>query len=1240
VRRILLLISGLLIFLALAVPTAAVYYLAFTESGFRFLIERVPHKVGDVQLDIAGASGTLAHGIKIERLDIDHHLVHLRFEGIAGRVELIPILLQTIRTQNAFIRSVHVQTKRRTRPPTASQPQFLPRWLIVSFDHARLGSSALDVPNGTHLEATDMYASGVARYRTIRFFEAGLQTGSTTRIDGAGELRAADPLRLDVQTRIGWMPAGQPAWNFTATAKGDLNALVLTIHTITPFRSDFTGRALDLASRWHWVGDAVLHDFDVTAWGGSRYLGLMSGQLALQGNSDGFSARGPVTPAGLKVGIFDALFTGSYSNRMVRATHMEITHRSSGAHAEGEGTIEVVKDGPRLDLRGNWRDFRWPLIGKDLPVHSAQGQFTVGGVWPYSVHADGVANVGELPQMPARIDGSLAKDRFSFNTAEVDLYEGHASVSGAVIWQPPQSWSVAGRITDINPAQFRSDLPGRISFTLAASGAGLDPKAHFSADFRDLGGRLRGVPASGGGRLARDGSAWRFDTVRVALGRTSLALDGRLSEQLDLRFAVAAQDLSLIAPDSRGQLQASGTVHGSPSDLAILAKARGSSIQHDGLGVEAFEADIDFDPDPQHVSHVDARLKNLAYHDRSLESLAFKLDGKAASYQINLDAKGLGLAVTAQASGPLTNAAWHGQLNALTITGTESLHLTLERPVGLFVARDQVRAEWMCLVGQPASLCADGEWSPKGWDATVTAHETPLAAFTTGLTHSVEYGGRVNMRARLFGGGEDPVQGSARVDLIDASLTHRLTSGRIEHTSIGSGLVTLNAARSVISVDVGLESGEVGTIKGRLTAQRGADRWQSLPIQGELHAHTEQLGLITLYVPDIDRAAGHLDADMQVAGTLGTPLVNGELKLSGAEIDYYQVNLAMRQLAFDARLTDNGLDFGGSTRIGSGTATARGHLEWENSLPHGKFQLEGANLRVVDVPEAQIDASPALDFNINGRRIEVAGAVKVPYAKIVPKDLTGAARSSSDEVVVGKTETDPSKRFEVVSAITMSLGDRVSVDTTGLTGRLKGNITVRSGYDAVTSATGELSIEEGKYTAYARKLDIQRGRLIFTGGPVGNPGIDIRAIKVFPDVTAGVNVRGTLLQPRMSFFSDPSLTQSQIVSLILAGGSLETAQNRQQGAGNELLAQGGAILAQQLGSRVGIQDVSLESDLTNDTSLVLGRYLSPRLYVSYGVSLTQQLNVFKLRYSLGDHWTIKTEAGQARGADLVFTIEK
>jgi translocation and assembly module TamB len=44
--------------------------------------------------------------------------------------------------------------------------------------------------------------------------------------------------------------------------------------------------------------------------------------------------------------------------------------------------------------------------------------------------------------------------------------------------------------------------------------------------------------------------------------------------------------------------------------------------------------------------------------------------------------------------------------------------------------------------------------------------------------------------------------------------------------------------------------------------------------------------------------------------------------------------------------------------------------------------------------------------------------------------------------------------------------------------------------------------------------------------------------------------------------------------------------------------------------------------------------------VSYGVGLTEELNAIRLRYSLGDHWTIRTTAGQIKGADLVFSVEK
>jgi translocation and assembly module TamB len=1251
-RRLLLALASLLIVTAIVAPAALIWSALYTSGGLQFAIRHIPHHIGGVQLDIVGVSGTVADGLAVERVEIDHDLVHLKFEGIEGRVDLMPLMLQTIRVGHGSVRSALIQVKRRTRPSTPGAPVFLPRWLIISAEQGRVGSATLTVPNGFRLDATDINGAAVVRHHIIRFFQAEGLLGGEARVSAIGDLIAADPIGLEVKGRILWSPAGQPAWTVAGSARGDLNILHVVAHTDSPFRADVSGQALDLTNQWHWVGDAVVRDFNLRAWGLSDLLGSITGHLAGSGDATGFSAHGPVNPTGLRAGLFQGQVSGSYADRVLTARHVELRHSGSGALLRGAGTIGI--DGPRLDVSGEVSNFRWPLVGRDPALSGASGSFTLTGVLPYRVHASGSARAAGLPLMPLEVSGTLGKDSFGFDTAEIDLFGGHASVSGQVVWSPQELWSVAGRVAAINPGALRPDLPGSVSFMLGASGRGLDTRGDLTASFDNLSGKLRGVAASGSGTVTRSGNTWGFSEVRVGLGSARVALDGHLSERVDLRFAVSAADLGLLAPGTRGELKASGTVRGTLTDPAIVVTAHGGDFDYQGIKLESFDAEVNFDPGAvQQPSKIDARLRKLSYRKRTLDSVSLTLSGPPSAYDVRLAVAATGLAASAEARGAYAHGVFNGELEALAINGNESLHLSLERPVALSAAPDHLRLEWLCLVGTPGSLCADGDWSPAAWSATVMTNQLPIHTLTAGMTPGVEYLGTASALARVSGGPSTPVVGTLRADLSDAQIAHKLASRRTEHTRIGSGTVTVSATPALVTAQADLGDGEVGTIHGRLDAQRltprgtsppeAPARWQDMPLTGELHAQTAELGLISLYVPDIDRAAGHFNADIQLAGTAGTPRLAGQVKISDGEFDVYQVNLALRQVQLDARLSEAGLDFDGSAHTGAGSVKAGGHLEWRELLPYGKFHLQGTNLRVADVPEAQIDASPDLEFDVAGRRIEVTGKVTVPYARIQPKDFAGAARASPDEVIVGSEEEDPTKRVEAMSNITLSLGDRVTIDTTGLTCRLTGSITIRSGYDAFTRATGELSVAEGKYTAYGRKLDIERGRLIFTGGPIDNPGIDLRAIKEFPDVKAGVNVRGTLLQPRMTFFSDPSLPQSQIVSLILAGGSLESAQNRTtggSGAGGAALAQGAAILGQQLGSRVGIEDVSLESDITNETSLVLGRYLSPRLYVSYGISLTQQFNTLKLRYTLGDHWTVRTEVGQARGADLVYSIDK
>ena len=223
------------------------------------------------------------------------------------------------------------------------------------------------------------------------------------------------------------------------------------------------------------------------------------------------------------------------------------------------------------------------------------------------------------------------------------------------------------------------------------------------------------------------------------------------------------------------------------------------------------------------------------------------------------------------------------------------------------------------------------------------------------------------------------------------------------------------------------------------------------------------------------------------------------------------------------------------------------------------------------------------------------------------------------------------------------------VDSYGLKARVEGSITASAAPGEVSTAIGELKIaeESGKYSAYTRELDIEQGRLIFSGGPIADPGVDLRASKEFPEAKVGVNVRGTLRNPRLTFWSDPALPQTQVASMIFTGGKLEESQNpggapSSSAARTQALAQGSALLASQLGQQLGLnlEDVRVETGSNAEAQLVLGRYLSPRFYVSYGISFTEALNTLKLRYTINDKWTIKSEAGENRSMDLEFKIER
>jgi translocation and assembly module TamB len=209
---------------------------------------------------------------------------------------------------------------------------------------------------------------------------------------------------------------------------------------------------------------------------------------------------------------------------------------------------------------------------------------------------------------------------------------------------------------------------------------------------------------------------------------------------------------------------------------------------------------------------------------------------------------------------------------------------------------------------------------------------------------------------------------------------------------------------------------------------------------------------------------------------------------------------------------------------------------------------------------------------------------------------------------------------------------------------VEGDVTVASAPETPTVGHGELRVDRGTYRIYGSDLDIERGKLTFAGGPVDNPEIDLRATRRVRNVVAGVNARGPLKTPEITLFSEPPLSQTDIASYIIFGYPTSEAGPSDAPLLTQALTSlsltGGERLARSLGGTLGISDVRISTPSTGGTSLMLGSYLSPGLYVALGVGLFETGNTLRITYDITDHWQIVTDTGVYTGADLLYRIER
>ena len=499
-------------------------------------------------------------------------------------------------------------------------------------------------------------------------------------------------------------------------------------------------------------------------------------------------------------------------------------------------------------------------------------------------------------------------------------------------------------------------------------------------------------------RCAAPPAARSFEGVSLSLGSARLALDGALGAGQQLEARLAADDLSVFLPELAGRIDATLSLRDRTYALAMT----GHDLAWGSHRATILSGDAHVDLDDRTLSWVRLRSNGLEVAGFPLTDLRLSANGRMREHTIDLRVGAGEDAVTVRGQGAWVDSRFTLGMQEVTAVGPRTPDWRLEQKTEITASGNDAALAPACFVAGARRVCFEGRWQRAGdWSVQAKTESFPLDTLDQGRPGSLRYHGLLTVDAKASAKAGQPWLADLRADIQDGMLEYESASGKTRRVPMGRTLLAMRSTAERHSLDLRMLDASDTSLTAELTATRVAGLpLRELPVTGTLHGVTQQLGLLPILFTGIDQASGTVQVDLDVAGKLGTPSLNGQARLTRGAFDFYQTNLRLRGTDATVALRQNALELHATATAGGGNLGIDGRLGWQERKLNGELTMKGERLLLMDVPEARVYASPDLRFALADRRIGVTGSVTIPEARIRPAETAGAVLVSADERVV------------------------------------------------------------------------------------------------------------------------------------------------------------------------------------------------------------------------------------------------
>lgn len=429
----------------------------------------------------------------------------------------------------------------------------------------------------------------------------------------------------------------------------------------------------------------------------------------------------------------------------------------------------------------------------------------------------------------------------------------------------------------------------------------------------------------------------------------------------------------------------------------------------------------------------------------------------------------------------------------------------------------------------------------------------------------------------------------------------------------------------------------------------------SLPAQGgKLDAKASGsigLGILHTLKPDV-RSSGRVTLDMTARGTTGKPSLGGKLVFENANLALADIPNGISNLRGTAVFTEDRLQLQDiSAESGGGKIKLGGFIQFRGGLfADVTMTADAVRIRYYGV-SAIVNANARLQGTGDGANL-TGNVLITRFGLAETFDFASVAGGASDV----ETPPDPDSLLNKIR-LNVHVQSAPALDFQNSYAKIAGTVDLNvRGTAEVPSILGRITVTDGSASFNGTQYQLQRGQIYFNNPIRIDPTIDVDATARVENYDITIGVHGTMKNFKLSYRSEPPLTQADIFNLLALGrtqeeASINTQQLQQQGQDPTTNAILGGALNATVSDRVnklfgGSGKIKIDPAYVgtlgqSSARITLEEQLSRNITVTFATNVnTTAQQLIQIQYQLGYNKSIVATRDENGVFSVVYKIRK